>query len=436
MNEPAAGDIAALLKAQQRRLVAHLARSLGLAHLALAEDAVQVAALQALQSWPGAGWPDNPAGWLYRVARHHALDQLRREQHQLPLPEDDGLPLPAPMPAQRLAGELDDDELALLFAACHPALPVASQVALAMRAVAGLELAAIAEGLFTNETALAQRLARARALLQGQPLALPAGAELPARREAVLITLQLMFAAGLRASGRQVVARAERPGDEGPAGPAWSSAPLQLCWEAIRLARALAAHPHAAHADADALAALLLLHGARLSGRLDEAGQIVPLPGQDRDRWDVGLVRLGLAHLQASQRGLQLSRWHLLAGVAAEHALAPSYACTDWPSIVRYYGLLLQQDPSAAPRLGHAIALVEGGSPAQALALLERLLPDTPEALRAHTLAALSRAHERLAAWPEAVARLKEAIACAPSAADARWLTTRLQALQQQAARP
>lgn len=422
---PAAEELAALLKAQQRRLVAHLARALGLPQLALAEDAVQWAAVQALQAWPAQGLPDNPAGWLYRVARHHALDQLRAAARLVELPDDDSaLPATAALPAERLAGEFDDDELALLFAACHPALPVASQVALAMRAVAGLELAAIAEGLFTNEAALAQRLARARALLQGQTLALPAGHELPPRREAVLVTLQLMFTAGLRASGRQ--------GPQ-PGGPA-SDGALQLCWEAIRLARALAAHRHAAHADADALAALLLLHGARLSGRLDEVGDIVPLPGQDRDRWDGGLVRMGLAHLQAAQRATQLSRWHLLAGIAAEHALAPSYAATDWRAIVRYYGLLVQLDPTAAPRLGHAIALAEAGSAAQAQTLLERLLPQAPLALRAHTLAALSRAHERQGAWPAAIGSLRQAVACAPSAADARWLATRLSRLELDAA--
>ncbi len=413
--------LAELLRRQRRRLVAHLTRSLGLAHLALAEDAVQWASLRAFQTWgeSSGGVPDNPAGWLYRVARYHAIDQLRASERHEAWPEADddaaGCLLAVPAPEIRLAGELDDDELALLFAACHPALPLASQVLLALRALTGLELETLAELFFSNAAALAQRLARARQLLSGQSLALPAGAELAPRREAVLTALQLMFTAGLRAGGRQGVPRLAGDADG-----------MQLCWEAIRLARSLAAHPHAAHADADALAALLCLHGARLTGRLDDAGDIIPLPGQPRDRWDAGLVRMGFVHLRAAQRAQALSRWHLQAGIAAEHALAEDYASTDWVSIARYYEMLVALDGSAAPRLGQAIALAEAGEPARALHQLEGLLPGVPQALRAHTLAAQSRAHERLGAQGAARRALQQAIAAAPHEADARWLAARL----------
>ena len=412
-----------LLKGQRRRLVAHLARSLGLSHLALAEDAVQAASLRALETWPAAGTPANPVGWLYRVARHHAIDVLRHAGRSTPWPDDDQ-PLDAPalttLPAPgRFAGELNDDELALVFATCHPAVPLASQVALALRALAGLALPAIAEGLFCSEAALAQRLARARVALHGQVLDVPAGADLPARREAVLTTLLLMFHTGMLASGRQGLRAASVP----------HSDPMAMCWEALRLARALAAHPAAAHADADALAALLLFHGARLTGRLDDAGDIVPLPGQPRDRWDAGMLRLGFAHLRAAQRATHLSRWHLQAGIAAEHAVAADHASTDWATIVRYYGLLVALDPSAAPRLGHAIALAEAGEAHTACGLLEQLLPHTPDTLRAHTLAALARAHERRGDMAAAHQHLQQAILHARHPADARLLARRLAAL-------
>ena len=431
---PPAAALALLLKGQRRRLVAHLARRLGLVHLALAEDAVQAASLRAFEVWPAAGVPANPAGWLYRVAHHHALDQLRHAGRQTAWPEDDAAaserapdsPDPTPMlttpaPTGRFAGELDDDELALVFAACHPAVPQMSQVAIALRALAGLELAAIAEGLFCSEAALAQRLARARAALQDIEATLPAGAELPPRREAVLCVLMLMFNAGLQASGRQ--------GERGPGGtPGTAPAhdPMAMCWEAIRLARALAAHPAAAHADADATAALLLFHGARLTGRLDAAGDIIPLPGQPRDRWDAGMVRMGFVHLQAAQRAGQLSRWHLLAGIAAEHAMAADYASTDWPAITGYYDLLLRLDPSAAPRLGHAIALAEAGDAARARSLLQAMLADTPAPLRAHTLAALARAEHRLGRRTEAREHYAQAILQARHPADARLLARHL----------
>ena len=427
-NSTGAGELAAVLRAQRGRVVAHLARSLGLAQLALAEDAVQAAALQALERWSAQGVPDNPAGWLYRVARHHAIDALRREARHDPWPDEDDVSANALLavhtgPCGRFAGELDDDELALLFAACHPLLPAASQVALALRALTALDLPQIADGLLCSPAALAQRLARARSLLGGLGAmpSLPAGHELAPRREAVLTSLLLMFHAGMKASGRQ----GTPPGAANPAG----SGPMALCWEAIRLARALAAQPAATHPDAHALAALLLFHGARLTGRVDAHGDIIPLPGQARDRWDAGMLRMGFVHLQQAQRAVALSRWHLLAGIAAEHASAPDHAGTDWPAITRYYELLLLLDGSAAPRLGHAIALAECGAAARARDLLQALLPEVPRSLRAHTLAALARAHQRLGDPAQAQAHLLQAQAAAAHPADARQLAQHALAL-------
>jgi RNA polymerase sigma-70 factor (ECF subfamily) len=433
----AAGDVLqAVLARERRRVVARLACSLGLAHLALAEDALQTAALRALQRWPAEGVPRAPAAWLFQVARHAAIDALRADGRMVPLPDDDAegaaafAPIAAPPAAGRFAGELDDDELALLFAACHPALPPATQVALALRTLAGLDLGSLAALLFSTEAALAQRLARARVALAGQALRVPAGDELAPRREAVLTALSLMFHAGMQASGRQGSAPRVQGLDPG--------ASIAPCWEAIRLARALALHPAFAHdaaqGDAHALAALLLLHGARLTGRVDAAGDIVPLPGQPRDRWDAGMVRMGMAHLDASRCAPRLSRWHLLAGIAAEHALAPDHAGTDWAAIVRHYELVRRIDPSYAPRLGHAIALAEAGEPALALERLRALQADMPAALRAHTLAALARAHERLGQHAPACEHLRLAIAAAPHAADARMLQRRLDAISRRGA--
>ncbi|WP_374662293.1 sigma-70 family RNA polymerase sigma factor [Inhella sp.] len=413
-------ELERLLHRERRRLVALLARRLGLSHMALAEDAVQTACLRALQNWPQQGWPAAPEAWLFRVAERAAIDLLRAQQREQPLPDGDDSTEPShpahaaasAAPEQRFAGELDDDELALLFAACHPILPPASQVLLALRALAGWELAQLAPLFFSSEAALAQRLARARAQLATVPLEVPAGTELPPRREAVLTALSLMFHEGQRAAGRL--------GTGVPSGRATDA--VRPCWEAIRLARALAAHPAAGAPAADALAAMLLLHGARLTGRFDADGDLLPLPGQPRDRWDGGLIRLGLLHLQRSQRGQQLSRWHLLAGIAAEHAMAPSYAATDWAAIVGYYETLLRLDPSAAPRLGHAIALAEAGSAERAQALLTEWLPQVPQALRAHALAALARASQRLGDTDTARKWLDAAIAVAPHEADARML--------------
>lgn len=430
MNPPTASQtLAAMLKPQRGRVVAHLAHALGLSHLALAEDAVHGAVLRALEHWPAQGVPQNPAGWLFQVARHIAIDALRVQGRHVEWPEPgdaEAALLPVHEAATgRFTTELDDEELALLFAACHPSLPPASQVALALRALAGLDLGTIAAGLLCSEAALAQRLARARVTLSGQSLHIPAGHELPPRREAVLTALSLAFHCGVR--------RHTRSGTEDAATGAADreKRPQDLCWEAIRLARGAAAHPAVAHAEVDALAAMLLFHGARLTGQVDANGDIVMLPGQPRDRWDAGMVRMGLAHLQAAQRAQRLSRWHLLAGIAAEHALAPDYASTDWAAIVRYYETLLRLDESPAPRLAHAIALAEGGQPHRALELLTGLQRDVPRALQAHALAAQSRAHERLGAVAPAVELLEQAAACAPHPADARMLAHRAKSLMQ-----
>jgi RNA polymerase sigma-70 factor (ECF subfamily) len=450
VTRPDAGDAAHALaeatRTSRRRILAQLTRRHGLACLAQAEDAWGTASERALQRWAQDGVPADPAAWLHRVAQHALIDGLRRGRFETALEsepaDDDGSEADAAAAAAtpaaaassgRFAGELDDDELALVFAACHPALPPLSQVALALRALSGLPLALLAEVLLCSEAALAQRLARARDALAGETLAIPAGAELAARREAVLTTLWLAFHLGQRARTWGVPgAEADGPAAPGceadrPAAPG-SDAPA-VCWEAIRLARALAAHPRAAHADADALAAQLLFHGARLTGRWGAEGEIVPLPGQPRDRWDAGMLRLGFVHLQRAQRAGQLSRWHLLAGIAGEHAIAPSYAATDWGAILGYYALLLRLDRTAAPRLGHAIAMAEAGNTAAARQQLQALLDKGPAALRAHTLAALARTHEREG---DAIAAQRLLLAAAEAArhpADAADLRRRAAAL-------
>jgi RNA polymerase sigma-70 factor, ECF subfamily len=430
--DAAARALAEATRSDRRRILAQLARRHGLACLAQAEDAWGTACERALEHWSARGVPAAPAAWLHRVAQHALVDALRRGRFEVGVTalDDEGpaaaleraaaesesaAELAGVIPGERFASELDDDELALVFAACHPALPPLSQLALALRALSGLPLAAIAEVLLCSEAALAQRLARTREALAGERLEIPAGAELAARREAVLTTLWLAFHLGQRAHGLAPDSRHQPP---------------RVCWEAIRLARALAAQGHAAHADADALAAQLLFHGARLTGRWGAEGEIVPLAGQPRDRWDAGMVRLGFVHLKRAQRADALSRWHLLAGIAGEHALAPSYDSTDWAAILRYYELLLPLDGTAAPRLGHAIALAEAGDPGAARTILLQLLERGPPALRAHTLAALARSHEREGDPATAAALLERAAAAARHPADARDLRRRAAALR------
>lgn len=396
----AAASLAVLFREQHGRLLALLLRRAGVARLAAAEDALQQAMLAALRRWPFDGVPENPVAWLLESARHALIDDHRGRTrletgHDLAEVPDAA---PTTVSGERFARELEDDELALLFAVCHPQLPPASQVALALRTLGGLGLRELSASLLTTEDALAQRLHRARAQLAAldEPLAVPAPDALPARTEAVLIALYVMFNEGYQSaegSGYQ------RRG---------------LCFEAIRLARALAVHPATGGPAADALAALLCLHAARLSGRVDADGQPLLLPDQPRDRWDRGLIALGLRHLDRAARGGTLTRWHCEAAIAAAHAVAPSFEATDWPAVVDWYERLLALEPAPVPRLAHAIAVGQARGPAAGLAALESVLPALPRerfpfglVARGDFLARLGRAAEGRESYAQALAQAR-----------------------------
>lgn len=391
------------------RLVGVLVRTHRLADPALAEDAVQHAMLQATRLWPVAGTPAQPLAWLTTVARNHLRDALRARAQEVRFDDasDEAGPAGVIEAADAVAaGELGDDELALIFACCDPALPVASQVALALKTVCGLSLREIAAGLLCEEAAVAQRLARARRVLAArrEPVRLPAGAELPPRRDAALLAIHLLFNEGYAASGGEA---AQRP---------------DLCREAIRLARALAAHPVTAHAEADALAALLLLQGAWLGERVDADGHWRLLDEHDRAQWDSAMIAAGLAHLQRAQRAQALSIWHLRAGIAAEHATAPTLAHTRWAAIAAAYDALLALDPAPATRLSRAVAHGFAQGPAAGLAQLASLLEVLPAGLRAHGLAAQAEMLARLGRRADAADALDRAIAQASTPAAQRLL--------------
>lgn len=414
------------LRALWGPLVGRLARAARLSDPSLAEDAVQAAMLQAVRTWPVAGAPVSPAAWLTTVARHHLIDALRVHGRDASLDAmaedapDRAAALAATDPEasgeRRLDGEIDDDELALLFACCDPALPPPSQVAFALKTVCGFGLREIAAALFTNESALAQRLARARGELaaRGRTIALPAGAELAPRRDGVLAAIYLLFNEGYAASG---------------AGPAGDTQRPDLCREAIRLARALAAHRHSAHPDADALAALLLLHGARLPSRVDGAGDWLLLADQPRGRWKREMIAAGLVHLDRAGRAQRLSRWHLEAGIAAEHATAATFAATRWEVVRSMYDALLRIDPSPMIALSRAIAVAYAGDPGAALAAIDALLPEIPQRLAHFAHAARGDVLARLHRGGEAAAAFERAIALAHTDAERRLLAARRRAL-------
>jgi RNA polymerase sigma-70 factor (ECF subfamily) len=314
------------------------------------------------------------------VAKNRALDQLRHETRGLALADE--LLAFEPRAAEsegHFDRELSDDELALLFAVCHPVLSPDLRVTFALKSVCGLTVQQIASGLLSEPTAIAQRLVRARRQLANAGVAIeaPPPDALPERAESVRTALYLMFNEGYSASSGEALVHPE------------------LCVEAVRLARALAQHPVTSGPASDALAALLALTAARLPTRVGPDGVAQLLEDQPRDRWDGGLIALGLAHLERSARGTELTVWHLRAEIASLHAVAASAAETDWPRIVSIYDHLLELDPSPVVELARAVALGRADGAAAGLAALPTIEGNPySEAARGVFLSELGRREE------------------------------------------
>ncbi|MCY3003731.1 MAG: sigma-70 family RNA polymerase sigma factor [Planctomycetota bacterium] len=357
--EPVGSLVDGLFRREAGRLVARLARQLGAARLELAEDAVQEALLAALRTWSIRGVPQDPRAWLARAARNAALDRLRGQRESTAEAEvlerwNDEEP--------RDPDALEDSELAMLFACAHPALAREARVALMLNAVAGFAAAEIARLGLESESAVAQRLVRAKAKLRDEELRLetPRGAELAERLEGVLDAVYGMLTEGLSAHRGEELVRAD------------------VVRAALRLALELARDPRTATPRSHALAALALFHAARVPARTDAAGGPLLLEEQDRGRWDRKLIALGFAQLSLAASGDELSELHIEAGIASQHALARTWDDTDWQAILHWYDLLAERNASPVVRLNRAVALAKvhgaGARSGAERALLERKL--------------------------------------------------------------
>ena len=341
-------------------MLATLTRLLGSRHLALAEEVVQEALVTALQQWPFSGVPENPTAWLVQVARNRALDRLRRDRTFTERERDVTAAFEARAARTDPGRPFEDDELCMMFMACHPEIPRESRVALTLKTVGGFSVAEIAQAFLAQEPAIAQRLVRVKRLMRERdiPLELPVASEMPARLESVLEVLYLMFNEGYAAHSGEALVRHD------------------LVHEAIRLARMLVEHPATALPQTHALVALMLLQAARIPARADESGDLFVLEEQDRGAWDRRLIADGLRHLDASAQGNEISAYHLQAGIAAAHAVAPSFASTNWREIVSLYDALLDLEPSPIVALNRAVAISRADSARAGLEALEPLRDD------------------------------------------------------------
>ena len=349
--------------------VAALARWSG--DLTVAEDAVQEAFAEALRAWPRDGVPDNPGGWVLTVARNRARDRLRRESVR---PSKELAALNDYVDNIRARTEVDvhpvrDDELRMMFTCAHPALDRLSQLALTLRLVSGLTVAEIARALLQTETAVGQRITRAKAKVRHAniPLRVPPAELLAERTPHVLSCIYSVFTEGYWST----------------AGP--SAIRDELCDEGVRLASELCTLMPS-ELEAHALAALVLLHDSRRATRVDADGALVPLEEQDRGRWDRGRIDRGLDRLRLAQgsTGPYLPQ----AVIAALHATATSWAQTDWRTICVAYDKLSAMTDSPVVRANRALAVGFRDGPDAGLTALEKVAYD-PRLARSNLVASV-----------------------------------------------
>ena len=380
-------EIEWIFRAEYGRAVAVLVRAFG--DIDMAEEAVQEAFTTAVSRWPTSGLPPSPAGWIITTARNRAIDRLRREASRHDRHAQAALLQMGDEPAEE--GPVPDERLRLIFTCCHPALSLPARVALTLRLLGGLTTAEIANAFLVPEPTMAQRLVRAKGKIRDAkvPYRVPSEADLPARVDAVLAVVYLIFNEGHTASSGDHLVRED------------------LSAEAIRLGRLLAdLMPD--EPEVLGLLALMLLVESRRETRTSSEGALVPLAEQDRGRWDQALIAEGHALVRTCLQRNQPGPYQIQAAINAVHTDAPTAAATDWLQVAQLYDQLLAVAPTPIVALNRAVAIAEVDGPQPALALVDALGLDGYHPFhvtRADLLRRLGRTEEALDAYDAAIAQ-------------------------------
>ena len=352
-----------LFRHEAGKMASVLTRLLGFNSLELAEDIVQDTLLQAMSVWKFKGIPENPAAWLHTVAKRKAIDAIRQEKiherhhSEIALALKSEWTLSPTVSHLFLSNEIEDSQLRMMFACCHPSIPYESQLALILKTLCGLSIAEIASSFLTNSETINKRLYRAREKIREENVTLeaPIPAHLPGRLDAVLHSLYLLFNEGYNSSHTDQLIRHD------------------LCGEAMRLCLLLVNNPVTTAPKAKALLALMCFQASRSEARIDSEGAIILLGDQDRSRWSQPLIEKGKFYLEHAAEGQEFTEYHIEAAIAGCHARAGSFRETDWKQIHDLYGILLSIKPSPIVALNKAIALGHAHSPAEGLHALEKM---------------------------------------------------------------
>lgn len=335
-----------LFRHESGKMISVLSRLLGLQNIEASQDIVQDTLLQAMNTWSFKGIPDNPPAWLYRVAKNKAIDFLRKEKKfQEISPQYSYLlrseyTLASTVHNFFLENEIQDSQLRMMFACCHPAIAEESQVALTLKTLCGLSVSEISKAFLTTEDTIAKRIYRAKERIKAENIQLdvPHSNELPSRIDTVLKSLYLLFNEGYNSSHPDHLIRED------------------LCEEAMRLCYLLTKHSLTAYPRSKALLALMCFQASRLDARLDDKSNIILLKHQDRSKWNRSLMSKGFELMEESTEPFEVSSYHLEAAIASQHATAKSFEQTDWKSIYHLYEMLYQLQPNPIVAMNKAIA--------------------------------------------------------------------------------